>query len=221
VTGDDKARTLTDAAAHRAVERTDPSASRRWIWSWIAAAMLAVCLAGGGWYFAERIGQLQDQADANASDARALADQVEGLGAEPVVDPPAAEQGPRGEPGADGADGGDGRDGVDGEDGQPGPTGPTGPPGPDGPPGADGTNGVDGASGVDGANGPPGPAGEPGPAGPAGPPGPQGEPGEQGPPGPICPDGYTASSRQWDPTPLLPGDEETWWVCVSTGGTDG
>jgi hypothetical protein len=80
-------------------------------------------------------------------------------------------------------------------------------------------SGVDGRDGVDGADAPP-PSDEqiaaavadylrehPPPAGPQG---------ERGPPGPTCPEGYVASSREYDPNPL-PGDEETWWVCVADG----
>jgi hypothetical protein len=89
--------------------------------------------------------------------------------------------------------------------------------------------GQDGADGVDGADAP-APTAEqiaaavndwleanpppPGPSGPAGPAGPE------GPPGPICPDGYTAMSRRYDPSPM-PGDEETWWVCVQDPPADG
>lgn len=139
---------------------------------------------------------LAGQADSNAEDAQALADQVEQLGAVPVVDPPRpGERGPQGERG------------PAGQNGEPGPPGPTGPQGETGPPGSDGAEGTAGDTGTQG------PAGEPGPQGP---PGPAGEQGPPGPPGPTCPEDYVATSRENDPTPL-PGDEETWWVCVKEG----
>jgi hypothetical protein len=119
-----------------------------------------------------------------------------------VLDSPLPERG------ATGADGEPGRDGVDGRDGQPGTAGRDGEPGTDGEPGADGTDGRDGVTppclaepnqcrGADGRDGV------------------AGEDGAVGPPGPTCPDGYTARSRTYDPTPLVAGDDETWWVCVA------
>jgi hypothetical protein len=114
--------------------------------------------------------------------------------------PEPGERGPRGDPGPEGEQGGQGVPGA------PGTVGPQGPVGATGPAGQDGEDGKDGAPGADGATG------EPGPQGPVGP------QGEQGPPGPSCPVGYGAVSREYDPSPI-PGDEETWWVCVETGAS--
>lgn len=105
----------------------------------------------------------------------ALAAQVEGLGATPVVGP----SGSQGEPGAS----------VTGPAGLPGVTGPSGAPGPSGSPGADGRTGSPGVAGASGSPGVPGSAGATGPAGPAGPVGPQGIPGVQGEPGVAGPQG--------------------------------
>lgn len=177
---------------------------RRLIWIFVGlaiAGLVALAVA----FFARSAAQdgtiadLQDQANANADVAQQLFDQVKKLGAEPVVEPPSP--GEQGEPGAQGERG---EQGLPGRDGDAGPTGPTGPTGPQGTPGADGADGTTGEAGSVG------PTGEPGPAGP------QGPQGEQGPPGPTCPADYVAASRQYDPSPL-PGDEETWWVCVEEG----
>jgi hypothetical protein len=88
---EDRVRRIVDDAARHAAK--DPTARRT---TWIAAAVLALCLAGGGAYFALRLDELDDQADASATAAQQLADQVESLGATPVVQPPAAEAGPAG-----------------------------------------------------------------------------------------------------------------------------
>lgn len=208
MTGDERIRTLTDAAAARAVKRTDPAPRRSTIAALVAAGVLFVSLVGGGWYFWARINTLQAQADGNGSAARALAEQVERLGAEPVVEPPPGE---RGLTGATGAPGRDGRDGVDGSDGSDGLDGSDGRPGP---PGANGTNGVDGQDGVT----PPCMAEPTQCRGADGEDGRDGAQGPQGPPGPTCPEGYAPESRTYNPTPLTPGDEETWWVCVADEG---
>lgn len=188
-----------------------PNESRGWALLWafmglLVAGLILITIA----FFAYRdkssseIDALATQAAEDRQASQALADQVRDLGAVPVVEPSAAgKQGPQGEGGPTGPAGRDGRDGDTG------PTGPTGPQGEPGAPGADGAAGTDGAAGEAGTQGP---AGEVGPAGP------QGPQGEQGPPGPTCPDSYVAASRQYDPSPL-PGDEETWWVCVKEGTT--
>lgn len=132
----------------------------------------------------------------------ALAAQVEGLGATPVVGP----SGSQGEPGAS----------VTGPAGLPGVTGPSGAPGPSGSPGAPGRTGSSGVAGASGSPGAPGAVGATGPVGPAGPPGvgiqgepgatgPQGERGEKGdtgatgPAGSSCEDGYSWQTPSWDP----------------------
>lgn len=127
---------------------------------------------------------------------------------------PRGPQGPQGVPGTRGNSGDNGTDGVNGSDGR------------------DGSEGTDGASGSDGSDGQDGEVGMPGPAGPPGPQGPQGEAGKdgkdgtngtngsdgkQGPPGPSCPSGTELQSREYDPDPFTPGDEETWYVCVVAG----
>jgi hypothetical protein len=134
--------------------------------------------------------QTADNADglavANAK-VEALAQQVERLGAEPVVQPQ--------------ADASDGTSvvtvtGLPGEDGAPGPPGPTG------------------AAGPVGGVGPEGPTGDRGPAGPAGPEGPPGPNGDTGPQGPpvgsfafsfaglnfLCTDPEGDGSYQCNPT---------------------
>jgi hypothetical protein len=167
-------RSLTDMAARRAVRRTDPGAARRTVLMVVATVVLAVCLAGGYWYFSWRIGSLQDQLAGSGSDVRQLAEQVEQLGGTPVVQPPPA--GEPGEPGATGPPGPSGRPGRDGADGENGKDGRPGPPGTDGqsgatPPcaaepaqcqGSAGRDGQDGAAGADGVPGAPGADGAPG-----------------------------------------------------------
>lgn len=102
--------------------------------------------------------QLEDQQVVTA----ALVEQVESLGAEPVVGPPGESiVGPQG---------------LQGLTGPPGPMGPVGPEGNRGPRGEQGEPGTEGAPGEPG---PPGSQGEPGPAGPAGPQGEKGEAGER------------------------------------------
>lgn len=180
---------------------------RRLIWVFVGVAITGVVAVAIAVFFMfgrnaaqdGTIADLQDQASANADVAQQLFDQVKKLGVEPVVEPP----GP-GTPGEPGARGGQGDQGLPGPGGPAGPVGSTGPSGPAGPEGMPGT---DGAGGTTGEAGPAGPAGEPGPAGS------QGPQGDQGSPGPTCPADYVATSRQYDPS-LLPGDEETWWVCV-------
>lgn len=185
-------------------ERARDDRGRAWAWLFAGIALIGVALLAIAFFSyrastTDRIDSLEGRVASSDSDARALADQVKQLGADPVVDPPRA-----GDPGPQGERGPAGRDGRDGD------PGPTGPPGEPGPAGAEGADGADGAAGEAGAQGA---VGEPGPQGPAGPQGPQGE---QGPPGPTCPDGYAAASRVYDPSPI-PGDEETWWVCVAEG----
>lgn len=144
--------------------------------------------------------------DLRAETARgdALAEQIRGLGATPIV-------GPSGSPGAPGV----GATGPPGEKGDPGLPAPTLTPSP-GASGAPGRTGASGAPGKDGAPGAdstvPGPSGPPGadstvpgPAGPAGPVGPQGERGEPGatgatgPAGQSCEDGYSWQTPAYDP----------------------
>jgi collagen triple helix repeat protein len=153
----------------RPAEQARDLRGRRWLWVFVGVGLtglLALTIA----FFASRseassrdaeqdstIAALEDQADANAQDAQALAEQVKALGAVPVVEPARpGEGGPRGEPG---------------RDGDPGPTGPAGPTGPGGP------TGPPGPAGDAGDPGPPGPQGDPGPAGT------DGQPGVDGPPG--------------------------------------
>lgn len=205
MTGDDKLHRITNAAADRAVAQAEDAPGRRG--AWVAAAVLVVCLALGAWYFASRIGDLQDQADANAAVAAVLADQVEDLGAEPVVDPPPVNDPDPNDPEAQDEEIQNPEiqeaerqnpevqdpERADAERDDPDPNDPD----PDDPE-------VQDAEIQDPeVDDPP----IPGPRG------------EQGPPGPTCPPGYTAQDREHDPTPLRPGDEETWWVCVENGDT--
>jgi hypothetical protein len=164
---------VTDDVVRRAADAAIDRRGRRAMW-----ISLTVMLAGVltlGWAYAstaaanaeqtEAITALEQRADANAETAQKLANQVEGLGAIPVVQPP-GERGPTGPRG---------------------PIGDTGPMGPQGIPGQQGGQGPTGPAGADGATGPAGPQGETGPQGPQGE---QGPAGPQGDPGPTCPDGY-------------------------------
>lgn len=148
-----------------------------------------------------------------ASDARALAKQVEDLGGKPVVTPPPPEQGPQGERGERGLPG----IGIRGPRGETGPRGrpPSAgellaaatqafnanppPPGEDGSDGRDGVDGEDGADGTDGADGRDGVDGEQGPP---------------GPPGPSCPDGW----HQEAVTVLTPTGPRETTTCVEDEG---
>lgn len=171
MTRDDRVAALAEAAATHAVKQHDPHAARRRRAALAAAVVLAVSLLGGGTWVALRLAELQGQADANAVAAQQLANQVEDLGATPVVEPPqAGERGPQGERGSPGRDGVAGADGQDGAPGATGPAGPVGASGPQGASGADGDPGAPGPQGPQGEPGQPGADGQPGAAGPAGPP---------------------------------------------------
>lgn len=169
----------------------------------VTAAMLLM-YQGENSAQAHQIGELQTGVRDTKAVASKLYEQVEDLGAEPVVEVPETvrgEQGPAGEPGARGPEGPRGPAGQDGQDGKPGPRGPEGPIGPEGPEGDPGTNGA----AVQG------PKGDPGETGPAGPQGPAGEPGT---------DGEPPSSWTWtDPGTGLPGDEVT-YICTRTNEDD-
>lgn len=114
-------------------------------------------------------------------------------------------QGPQGDPGPQG------EPGPKGDDGDVGPKGDKGDPGTPGTPGEPGT---DGEPGDDGEQGVPGPQGPPGEKGEKGDKGDKGDPGEPGDPAPSCPEGFIAQTRPYDPNPLVPGDEESWFICV-------
>jgi Collagen triple helix repeat (20 copies) len=155
----------------RAADCARDDRGRRLVWVFVGIALVGLAALAVA-FFATRghdaaqdgtIAELQDRANANANAAQQLADQVEQLGAVPVVEPPNP-----GEPGQPGAQGEQGTPGHDGADGPVGATGPTGPPG---------TPGLDGATGDPG---PAGPQGEPGPAGADGQAGADGSPGATG-----------------------------------------
>ena len=103
---------------------------------------------------------MRAELDQQQEASTALADQVRGLGEEPVVEPEALPS--AGSPGADGKDGIAGKNGEPGKDGL---DGKPGPPGKTGPAGAEGAAGADGSDGEPGPAGPPGAKGDPGPAG--------------------------------------------------------
>ena len=132
----------------------------------------------------------------------ALAEQVRGLGATPIVGP----SGSPGEPGV-GATGPAGEKGERGDPGSPGPTltpspGASGAPGragASGAPGVAGPSGLPGAPGVTGPVGPAGPQGVQGEQGVMGPQGEKGEPGAQGPSGASCEDGFSWQTPSYDP----------------------
>lgn len=135
----------------------------------------------------------------------ALAEQLRGLGATPIV-------GPSGSPGEPGV-GATGPPGEKGEPGLPAPTltpapgasGASGAPGrtgASGPPGVAGPSGLPGAVGPTGPVGPVGPTGSQGVQGEPGAMGPQGERGETGATGPAgasCEDGFSWQTPSWDP----------------------
>lgn len=195
--------------------RTQRVLYERRVLLWIVAALLFL---GGGlgvaFLLIEREADAREQAaiaEANlrgeavstlAGDVRALRQQVEAEGEEPVAPDPseAVEDLPdRAEvpvpiPGPPGADG---EDGVDGKPGA------TGPPGSDGRDGADGKPGAVGPVGPSGPVGPPGPQGEPGPAGPQGAPGADGADGVDGRDGQTCPEGYSLQAPGYDPDALV------------------
>lgn len=130
----------------------------------LAAIVALILFALVGWIivsiYSEDKAQLETETDALEAAVIALSQQVESLGAEPIVGPP----------------------GAPGESivGPPGLMGPQGPQGPPGPPGSSGDRGPRGEQGPQGEAGPSGEAGPPGPQGEPGPPGPQGPPGEKG-----------------------------------------
>lgn len=203
MTADERARELAEQAATRAVEQVDPTGGRRRRLAWIAAAVLAVCLLGGGAWVALKFTELQGQVDANAHIARQLGDQVEQLGGTPVVQPPTVDDPDPNDPDPDDPE----RQDAEVQD-------------PEIQDGEQQDSEVQDPEVADVEHDDPDPDDPeiqdpeiddppvPGPQGPA------------GPPGPTCPAGYTAASRTYDPTPLVPGDEETWWVCVADGQGD-
>ncbi len=99
-----------------------------------------------------------------ADSSTQLREQVQQLGAVPVVTPEEIEAPARAAPALDGSDGKDGRNGIDGRDGVDGkdapclasPEGCMGSDGTDGTDGQDGTDGKDGSDGIDGKDGDPG-----------------------------------------------------------------
>ncbi|MEQ7847707.1 hypothetical protein [Nocardioides kribbensis] len=155
---------------------------------------------------AGRVGEAEQNLSTSQAQSQALADQVEALGGEPVVDPeappadePALIPGPPGEdglpglPGLDGLNGTDGKDGRNGQDGADSTT-----VGPRGPRGETGLSCVDdlGLAACRGPQGPVGATGAPGAdstvPGPQGPQGPAGPAGTANPGTYTCPDGEVA-----------------------------
>lgn len=157
----------------RNVERARDDRGRVWLWVCAGVALIGLLAMAVAFFsyrstMSDEIDGLESQVVANARDARALADQVEDLGAVPVVDPPQpGDPGPQGDPGEVGPPGRDGDPGPAGPPGSTGPAGPSGPPGP---------------AGSAGDSGPPGPQGDPGPAGVDGQPGAAGADGADGQP---------------------------------------
>lgn len=125
---------------------------------------------------------------------RILAEQVESLGAEPLVTPEPGPRGPRGFQGLQG------------------PRGFQGPPGQRGPRGREGEQGRIGPQGetMVGPQGLQGPQGEQGEQGLRGEKGEKGEKGDKGEPGPTCPNGYHGEERTVNATD---GPEEV-FLCV-------
>jgi hypothetical protein len=185
--------------------------------SFVVAIVLGGALLGGLFVFltdtSHRFDRLQDEADARGLAVTALAEQIEALGEEPVVDPDVVEPEPDVllVPGPTGPPGIAGQMGRDGPPGDPGPPGVPGAPGPSGPPGPEGEMGVPGGSGASGPAGESGPVGESGAAGPPGPQGSAGSPGPVGPPGADGPAGPPPESFTFtfDANGMLPGGETT------------
>lgn len=205
MTSDERVTAITEAAAAHAVERHDPHAARRRLIVLVAGVVLAVSLLGGGTWVALKIAELQGQVDTNAVIAQRLGGQVEQLGGTPVVQPPAVD-----DPDPDDADPDDPErqdpeiqdpEQQDGEQQDPETQDPEVADVEHDDPDPDDPETQDEETQDPEIDDPP----VPGPA---------------GPPGPSCPPGYTAMSRTYDPTPLVPGDEETWWVCVADGSGD-
>lgn len=143
---------MTDTKiVERAADGARDRSGRRLVWLFVAVALVGVAALAVA-FVASRadIAELQERADTYAVVAQQLANQVEELGVDPVVEPPqVGDRGPQGEAGPPGRDGGTGATGPAG------PTGPTGPPGPQGEPGPAGADGQAGADGADGAAGQP------------------------------------------------------------------
>lgn len=153
----------------------------------------------------------RDKANCEAAEKNQLVETVQGeqgLPGIPGLTGPVGPRGPQGIPGITGPKG------DKGDPGQPGKNGLEGKPGAKGDVGEAGEAGLPGEKGDKGDPGDKGDKGDPGNPGEKGEKGDQGEPGK---PGPNCPEGYTLSSRQNDPNPLIVGDEEEWLVCVQSG----
>jgi hypothetical protein len=185
--------------------------ARRWRRGDAAVVMGALMLGAVLAWIMLTVSGLTHDLRAETARGDALAEQLRGLGATPIV-------GPSGSPGEPGV----GATGPAGEKGDPGLPAPTLTPSP-GPSGASGTPGRTGASGAPGAAGPsglPGAVGPTGPVGPVGPTGPQGvqgeagavgpqgergekgdtgEQGATGPSGQSCEDGYSWQTPSYDP----------------------
>jgi hypothetical protein len=132
-------------------------------------ALLGLLVLGYGFVSLKTRGDdLSVQQQQAATAAQQLAQQVRGLGATPVVQPPPGAPGQQGAqgiagqpgvtgqvgiPGSPGTNGASGEKGDKGDPGSPGSTGPSGPPGIAGEPGANGLNGSDGDPGAAGAQG--------------------------------------------------------------------
>lgn len=203
---------MTDARiVERAADRAEDRRGHRLMWLFVGLALFGLAVLTTAFFSyraasTDEIRALDRRADDNATVANRLADQVEQLGATPVVDPPSpVDDADPDDPEAQDPEVQDPeiqnpetqdpeiQDPEKDDAAIPGPAGRDGqtPPCMSEPTQCRGT---DGANGKDGEEGP------------------------QGPPGPTCPNGYTAASRTYDPTPLVAGDEETWWVCVADGG---
>ena len=204
-----------DAQARRTLEY----GRHRFLWTWLAVALLAVLTAialevsvNTAKRQSDTISDTADTASEQASAAQASTEEVQKY--------LKGEQGIPGVPGTDGKTGTPGlpssTPGPTGKAGPPGVAGETGPqgvageastaPGPSGAMGAAGTTGNPGApgdTGPKGATGDIGPKGDTGPTGPTGPAGPTGPTGSQGVPGPAQPITTTVVSA------ASPNDVET------------
>jgi len=157
------------------MERSDRLRLAVFYWFGFAAIIAALAFV-----FLTIAGLQDDLRDANKA-RDALVEQVQGLGAKPVVGA-TGKTGARGEPGKDGINGVNGTDGSNGKDGTNGSSGKDGSNGKDG---ADGAAGKDGKDGADGAKGDKGDKGDTGADGPQGPAGKDGQ---------TCPNGYSLGS---------------------------
>lgn len=173
---DDLAKQMDEQA-----RRTLEYGRHRFLWTWLAMALLAVLIAAALEVSVNTAKKQSETVQMTADTANTKAD-ANTASNEEITKYLKGEQGIPGVPGANG---------KNGAPGQPGSVPSDLPPGPTGPPGKMGSEGPVGPAGALGATGVTGPTGEPGVAGAAGTMGEPGTAGEQGPRGEQGPKGDT------------------------------